>query len=98
MKNYQEYDKKPRNYNYLTFKIISTLSNEGKIELLKYLEKALLKSIYYKPPREEAGCMKHIKTYSGKVSSRITSIWYSEMFKQQKIAKFLMKVNRIKFN
>jgi hypothetical protein len=91
-------DTKPRNYDYLTFTIISSISHDGKVQLLKSLEKMLLKSIVRYPIKDDIIPMENVQTFSGKDQGKVLSIWYMEVMPKKKLSQILMRVNRTKFN
>ena len=91
-------DTKPNNYDYLTFTIISSISHDGKVQLLKSLEKMLLKNVIQYPIRDNTIPMEQVQTFTGKDPVKVLSIWYMEVAPKKKLAQMLMRVNRIKFN
>ncbi len=98
MKLFSFGDVKPRDYNYLTFKIIFSVDHEAKAEFLRHLEKILLESIYYKPVDEVKRSFEEIQLLQGKNQSKVLSTWLIKVTKPKKMADFLIKVIKIKFN
>jgi hypothetical protein len=91
-------DTKPKNYDYLTFTIISNIPKDGKVQILKSLEKMMLKNIIQYPIKDNRISMDNVRIFEGKDRSKVLSIWYMEFTKKKKLAQMLMQANNIKFN
>ncbi|MCD4783243.1 MAG: hypothetical protein K8T10_05345 [Candidatus Eremiobacteraeota bacterium] len=98
MTGYLKGGRKPKNYNYLTFKIIISISNKGKIRLLKSLEKLLLKGVMYRPVPECQVPVEFVRIFSGKKFSNILSVWFGHITHRRKFAGLLLNLCRVKFN
>jgi hypothetical protein len=91
-------DTKPKNYDYLTFTIISNIPKDGKVQLLRSLEKMMLKNIIQYPIKDNKISMDDVRVFEGKDRSKVLSIWYMEFTKKKKLAQMLMRANNVKFN
>ncbi len=91
-------DTKPKNYDYLTFKIIFTTANKGKVKMLQVLEKLLLKTMVNPPPAEVRASMDFVHIFSGKNQTNVISTWLMEFNQKRKMASILMKFTSVKFN
>jgi hypothetical protein len=91
-------DTKPKNYDYLTFTIISNIPNDGKVQMLRSLEKMMLKNIIQYPIRDNKISMDDVRIFEGKDRGKVLSIWYMEVTRKKKMAQMLMRVNKVKFN
>lgn len=98
MTGYLKGGRKPKNYDYLTFKIIISISNKGKIRLLKTLEKLLIKGMIYRPVVESQVPVKFVRVFSGKKFSNILSVWFGHIIHRRKFANLLLKLYKVKFN
>jgi len=95
---YLEGGRKPKNYDYLTFKIIISISNKGKIRLLKSLERLLIRGLTYKPVSETPVSMALVRYFFGKKLSKVISVWFGHITHRRKLASLLLNLYKVKFN
>lgn len=98
MKDAGSCDTKPRNYNYLSFKIISALSQVEKIELLKDLEQMLLKSLLRYKPRENWITLERVQIFSGKDRAKELTVWYSQLAPEFRTPSRILQNQNLRFD
>ncbi len=98
MKNIGLSDTKPINYNYLTFRLISSETRQDKVELIKNLERLLLKSLISGQSQEGWIPLGLVKVFQGGGFRRAITVWYNLMMPHQKYARKLIKTCRFRWN
>lgn len=91
-------DTKPRDYNYVTSRIIASTSHEEKLGLLKCLERLIIKNLTRKPTEEQRVALNAVSTFEGKNFRSVIMVWFSFINPRKKLAAQLLKLNKYKFN
>lgn len=98
MKKNDQTDTKPLDYNYLTFRLISSVSHQDKADLLTNLEKMLLKNLMTGFPGEGPTPMEFVRTYECRIPSRALTVWASRLLPELRLSRKLVKTSRFRWN